>query len=109
MQGKDVAFLGNHGVIVAGATVAHAYDDLYYLERACMHQVLAMSTGQPLARVDDSAVGARGAADPGRARTVGAVLRGAAADAAGAALSGPARSAARRFTFSRQACSSGSV
>ena len=52
MAGKDVAFLGNHGVIVAGATVAHAYDDLYYLERACMHQVLAMSTGRPLAPVD---------------------------------------------------------
>jgi ribulose-5-phosphate 4-epimerase/fuculose-1-phosphate aldolase len=54
MLGKDVAFLGNHGVIVAGATVAHAYDDLYYLERACMHQVLAMGTGKPLARVDEA-------------------------------------------------------
>lgn len=52
MGDKDVAFLGNHGVIVAGATVAHAYDDLYYLERACLHQVLAMSTGRPLAPVD---------------------------------------------------------
>ncbi len=49
MQGRDVAFLGNHGVIVTGPTIAHAYDDLYYLERACMHQVLAMSTGLPLA------------------------------------------------------------
>ena len=54
MQGKDVAFLGNHGVIVAGSTVAHAYDDLYYLERACLHQVLAMSTGRPLARVSET-------------------------------------------------------
>ena len=51
MQGKDVAFLANHGVIVCGATVAHAYDDLYYLERACQHQVLAQSTGRPLAPV----------------------------------------------------------
>ena len=50
--GKDVAFLANHGVVVAGATVAHAYDDLYYLERACLHQVLAQSTGRPLAPVD---------------------------------------------------------
>jgi ribulose-5-phosphate 4-epimerase/fuculose-1-phosphate aldolase len=54
MQGKDVAFLANHGVIVAGATVAHAYDDLYYLERACLHQVLAMGTGRPLARVGEA-------------------------------------------------------
>ncbi len=51
MQGKHVAFLANHGVIVGGATVAHAYDDLYYLERACLHQVLAQSTGRPLAPV----------------------------------------------------------
>jgi hypothetical protein len=52
MAGKDVAFLANHGVIVAGGTVAHAYDDLYYLERACLHQVIAQSTGRPLAPVD---------------------------------------------------------
>jgi ribulose-5-phosphate 4-epimerase/fuculose-1-phosphate aldolase len=51
---RDVAFLGNHGVVVCGATVAHAYDDLYYLERVCMHQVLAMSTGRPLARPDEA-------------------------------------------------------
>ena len=52
MAGKDVAFLGNHGVIVGGTCVAHAYDDLYYLERACLHQVLAQSTGRPLAPVN---------------------------------------------------------
>jgi ribulose-5-phosphate 4-epimerase/fuculose-1-phosphate aldolase len=43
-----VLFLGNHGVIVARETIARAFDDLYYLERACMHQVLAQSTGLPL-------------------------------------------------------------
>ncbi|HSV61331.1 MAG TPA: aldolase [Variovorax sp.] len=52
MAGKDVAFLANHGVVVAGASIAHAYDDLYYLERACLHQVIAQSTGRPLAPVD---------------------------------------------------------
>ena len=36
MGGADVVFLGNHGVVVCGARMAHAYDDLYYLERACM-------------------------------------------------------------------------
>jgi len=51
MAGADVAFLGNHGVIVCGARIDHAYDDLYYLERACMHQVLAQQTGRPLAPV----------------------------------------------------------
>jgi len=48
MNGADVAFLGNHGVVVCGERVDHAYDDLYYLERACMHQVLAQQTGRPL-------------------------------------------------------------
>ncbi|WP_038206008.1 aldolase [Xenophilus azovorans] len=50
--GKDIIFLANHGVIVAGLSVAWAYDDLYYLERACLHQVLAQSTGRPLVPVD---------------------------------------------------------
>ena len=48
MQGADVAFLGNHGVVVCGPRMDYAYDDLYYLERACMAQVLALSTGLPL-------------------------------------------------------------
>ena len=48
----DVAFLGNHGVIVCGEKIAWAFDDLYYLERACLHQVLAQSTGRPLQPVD---------------------------------------------------------
>ena len=48
MGAADVCFLGNHGVIVGGARIDHAYDDLYYLERACMAQVIAQSTGQPL-------------------------------------------------------------
>ncbi|MBA2676551.1 aldolase [Ramlibacter sp.] len=52
MVGADVAFLGNHGVVVCGARIDHAYDDLYYLERACMAQVLAQSTGRPLRPVN---------------------------------------------------------
>jgi ribulose-5-phosphate 4-epimerase/fuculose-1-phosphate aldolase len=52
MAGADVAFLGNHGVVVCGARMDHAYDDLYYLERACMVQVLAASTGRQLVPVD---------------------------------------------------------
>ena len=48
MQGADIAFLGNHGVIVCGQRIDYAYDDLYYLERACLLQVLAHSTGLPL-------------------------------------------------------------
>jgi ribulose-5-phosphate 4-epimerase/fuculose-1-phosphate aldolase len=52
MAGADIGFLGNHGVVVCGERIDHAYDDLYYLERACMVQVLAQSTGRPLVPVD---------------------------------------------------------
>src|SRR5471032_3499211 len=55
MAGKDILFLRNHGIIVSGATVAQTYDDLYYLERAEMVQVLAMQTGRPLHVLDDQA------------------------------------------------------
>lgn len=50
---SSVLFMGNHGVTVVGPNVAEAFDRLYYLEKACETQVLAMSTGQPLRRVDD--------------------------------------------------------
>ena len=51
MRDADIGFLGNHGVVVCGTRIDHAYDDLYYLERACRAQVLAQSTGRPLAPV----------------------------------------------------------
>ena len=54
MRGADVVFLGNHGVVVCGSRIDHAYDDLYYRERACEVQVIAQSTGRPLAPVDDA-------------------------------------------------------
>lgn len=44
---KRVLFMSNHGVLVVGETIAEAFDDLYYLERACQVQVLARSTGRP--------------------------------------------------------------
>ena len=48
----DVVFLANHGVIVCGERIDHAFDDLYYLERACQVEVIARTTGLPLAPVD---------------------------------------------------------
>jgi ribulose-5-phosphate 4-epimerase/fuculose-1-phosphate aldolase len=50
---KAILFLSNHGVIVTGTTVAETFDKLYYLERACMMQVIAMSTGRHRRRIDD--------------------------------------------------------
>ena len=48
LQHADVLFLANHGVIVTGPSVDLAFDDLYYLERACQLQVLAAASGKPL-------------------------------------------------------------
>ena len=53
LRDADVLFLANHGVIVCGPSVAYAFDDLYYLERAAMLQVLARGTGLPLRIVPD--------------------------------------------------------
>lgn len=49
----DILFLDNHGVTVGGESVAVAFDDLYYLERACRQQILAQSTGLPLKPIAD--------------------------------------------------------
>jgi ribulose-5-phosphate 4-epimerase/fuculose-1-phosphate aldolase len=47
-EAADIVFLKNHGILVVGPSIARAWDDLYYLERACEAQRLAMSTGRPL-------------------------------------------------------------
>ncbi|MEY4129428.1 MAG: hypothetical protein RIS81_1177 [Actinomycetota bacterium] len=47
-KSRSVLFLANHGVIVIGKTVAEAFDELYYLEKASQLQVLALSTGREL-------------------------------------------------------------
>ena len=53
---KHVLFMKNHGVLVTGDTVAQAYRRLYKLERVCRAQVLAMSTGKPIAVLSDAMV-----------------------------------------------------
>ena len=39
MGDKDILFMQNHGVMIASDTVHLAFDDAYYLERACLYQV----------------------------------------------------------------------
>jgi ribulose-5-phosphate 4-epimerase/fuculose-1-phosphate aldolase len=51
---KNVLFMGNHGVMAIGATVAEAFDELYYLERASAVQILALSTGRESAVIPDA-------------------------------------------------------
>ncbi|MEM7034186.1 MAG: class II aldolase/adducin family protein [Chloroflexota bacterium] len=52
-DGKSVLFMGNHGVMVIGASVAEAFDELYFLERAAHVQVMALQTGRELAIIPD--------------------------------------------------------
>ena len=55
-QKADIVFLAHHGIIVGGPSVATAFDDLYFLDRACRQQVLAMSTGKPLKLIPQQVV-----------------------------------------------------
>lgn len=50
----SAVMMGNHGVTVLGRTIAEAWDAMYHLERAARTMVLAYSTGQPLAVMDDT-------------------------------------------------------
>jgi ribulose-5-phosphate 4-epimerase/fuculose-1-phosphate aldolase len=44
----SIMLMGNHGVLVTAPTIAEAFDDLYFLERACKTLLLAYSTGKEL-------------------------------------------------------------
>ncbi|MBT8153882.1 class II aldolase/adducin family protein [Epibacterium ulvae] len=53
MQGNTVLVMGNHGVTVTGETVADAFEDLYFFEKAAKTQILALSSGQPISVLSD--------------------------------------------------------
>jgi len=55
-QNKNILFMGNHGVLVVGRTVAEAFDELYYLERVAHIQILALSSQQKLAIIPEQLV-----------------------------------------------------
>src|SRR5882762_7279800 len=56
LGGKSVLMLRNHGVLVTARSAAQAFERLYFLERACQAQVLALSTGRKLHIVPQSVV-----------------------------------------------------
>ena len=45
---RSILLMGNHGVSVGAATVAQAFEDLYFLERAAKTLMIAYASGQPL-------------------------------------------------------------
>jgi ribulose-5-phosphate 4-epimerase/fuculose-1-phosphate aldolase len=54
LQGEGVLLMGNHGVLVAAPTVAAAFDEMYYFERACETLMLAYASGRPMRVVSDA-------------------------------------------------------
>ena len=61
LAGKSVLMLRNHGVLVIGRSAAQAFERLYFLERACQAQILALSTGRTLRLVPQPVVEATAA------------------------------------------------
>jgi ribulose-5-phosphate 4-epimerase/fuculose-1-phosphate aldolase len=53
---KTILFMGNHGVLVTGRSVAEAYDRLYTLERTARVQLFALWTGQPVRQLSQAQV-----------------------------------------------------
>ena len=53
---KDILFMANHGITVLANSIAQAWDQLYFLNRACEAQVIAMSTGRPLRKLPEEIV-----------------------------------------------------
>ena len=49
-----VLVMGNHGVMVVGDTIAKAFDELYYFERACSNYITALMTGKTLRIASDA-------------------------------------------------------
>lgn len=45
---NKILVMRGHGVLTCAATIAEAFDLLYYFERACRNQHLALATGLPL-------------------------------------------------------------
>ncbi|KAJ1457717.1 class II aldolase/adducin N-terminal [Pelagophyceae sp. CCMP2097] len=54
MGSKRVLLQQNHGVITCGSTVAEAFDEMYFLERAARVQLLTYNTGREFVLVDDA-------------------------------------------------------
>ena len=44
----NILLLANHGILTVAPTVAQAFDDLFYFEKACETYITALSTGKEL-------------------------------------------------------------
>ena len=44
----NTLLLANHGILTVAPTIAQAFDDLFYFEKACETYITALSTGKEL-------------------------------------------------------------
>ncbi len=50
----QIMIMGNHGILVIGATVAETFNRMYYFERAAETYIKALWTGRPLRTLSDA-------------------------------------------------------
>lgn len=74
LTGADILISRNHGVFVAGRSIADAYDLTYFLERAATVQVLAQGLGRPLQKVQGNVAAATAADFAGPANRADALF-----------------------------------
>mgnify|MGYP001339988305 FL=1 len=53
ISNKKVLLMSNHGILTTGQTVAEAFDELFYFEKACETYITALSTNKKLKIVSD--------------------------------------------------------
>jgi ribulose-5-phosphate 4-epimerase/fuculose-1-phosphate aldolase len=73
--GSHVAMvLRNHGLLSVGATIPEAFITMYWLERACQAQALAMASNTPLSQPSEEVVEVTNQRyKPGQRRNIGAL------------------------------------
>lgn len=59
---KSLMILRNHGLLSCGPTLAHAFLDLYHLQRACEVQVVAQAAGEAMLKPPPPEAASRSAA-----------------------------------------------
>lgn len=53
MGNNRVLIMGNHGVMTVSDSIAKAFDEIYYFERACSNYITVLMTGKELRIVSD--------------------------------------------------------
>lgn len=51
---RSIMMMGQHGILVAGPTVAQCFDDIYYFEKAAETYITALATGKELNVASDA-------------------------------------------------------